>query len=170
MSIDSDDWVVVGRFGRVHGLKGYITVHSFTEPRDNILQYSPWHTAHNQQWHALDLQEVSARNKDILVKIEGYADCDQVAKFTNADIAVRREQLPGLSSGEFYWHQLTGMQVINLQNVVLGTLTEMMATGSNDVMVVDGDRRHLVPYLPEHTVVKVDLLQNRITVDWDADF
>ena len=50
---NSTDWVVVGRFGRAHGIKGFITVHSFTEPRDNILRYTDWHVYINKQWQPL---------------------------------------------------------------------------------------------------------------------
>ena len=48
-----EDWVIVGRFGRPHGIKGFVSVYSFTEPNDNILSYSDWHVFLNSQWQAI---------------------------------------------------------------------------------------------------------------------
>ncbi len=167
---DDSDWVVVGRFGRPHGVKGFVTVLSFTEPRDNILHYTDWHARLNNQWQRLPLQNLEMNNKFILTQVEGYRDRDEVARLTNIEIAVKREQLPVLQQGEYYWHQLQGMNVVSLQGVLLGSVSEMMATGSNDVLVVIGEKRHLIPYLPGRSIIEVDDSQRVITVDWDTDF
>ncbi len=167
---DDSDWVVVGRFGRPHGVKGFVTVLSFTEPRDNILHYTDWHARLNNQWQPLPLQNLEMNNKFILTQVEGYRDRDEVARLTNIEIAVKREQLPVLQQGEYYWHQLQGMNVVSLQGVLLGSVSEMMATGSNDVLVVIGEKRHLIPYLPGRSIIEVDDSQRVITVDWDTDF
>lgn len=164
------DWVVIGRFGRAHGVKGLITVHSFTEPRDNVLRYTDWHMLRNNQWQPVNLLRVDVTDKQILALVEGYSDREQVAVLTNLDIAVSSEQLPELPSGDYYWHQLIGLQVMNQQGVLFGTVTDMMPTGSNDVMVVEGEKRYLIPYIPGRYVVNVDLEKHVILVDWDADF
>ncbi|KTC66834.1 16S rRNA-processing protein RimM [Legionella birminghamensis] len=167
---DAADWIIVGRFGRVHGIKGLITVHSFTEPRNNILDYADWHMSINKQWQPVELSQVELSDKHILVKVKGYDEREKAASLTNIDIAIHSRQLPVLDPGEFYWHQLVGLKVINQSNELLGTVTEVIATGSNDVLIVKGERRYLIPYLPGQYVVKVDLSQQTILVDWDADF
>ncbi|MDX1838514.1 ribosome maturation factor RimM [Legionella taurinensis] len=164
------DWVVIGRFGRAHGVKGLITVHSFTEPRDNVLRYTDWHIQRNNQWQPVNLLRVDVTDKQILALVEGCSDREQAASLTNLDIAVSSEQLPELPSGDYYWHQLMGLQVMNQQGVNFGTVTDMMPTGSNDVMVIHGENRHLIPYIPGRYVVAVDLEKHVILVDWDADF
>ena len=164
------DWLVIGRFGRSHGIKGLITVISFTEPRDNILNYTNWHIAVNNTWQPLNVLQTSVTNKSILAQIEGYNQPEQVAHLTNVEIAVKREQLDELLPDEYYWHDLIGMHVVNTQGATLGDVTEIMATGSNDVLVVEGERRHLVPYLPDDVIVTINASQRIITVDWDADF
>ncbi|MFC3908673.1 ribosome maturation factor RimM [Legionella dresdenensis] len=166
----SEDWVVIGRFGKVHGIKGFVTVHSFTEPRDNILRYSEWYAFINKQWQVLNLQRVDVTDKHILALIEGFDEREEATKLTNVEIAVPREHLPELEPGEYYWHQLIGLRVCNLQNEELGEVVDMLATGSNDVLVVEGKKRHLIPYLPDQVVTNVDIDNRLITVDWDADF
>lgn len=168
--MDDADWVVVGRFGRAHGIKGFITVHSFTEPRDNILQYKDWHVRIANQWQPLKIVHLESTGKSILAHIEGYHEREQVTRLTNVDIAVRRNQLPPLKPGEYYWHELVGMQVINQQGQPFGTVIEILPTGAHDVLVVEGEKRHLIPYLPGQFVMNVDPSQQIITVDWDLDF
>ena len=169
--INETDWVVIGRFGRPHGIKGLITVVSFTEPRENILGYSNWHLiGRNNQWQPLTLLHKEINNKFILTQVEGYSDREQVASLTNREIAVARTQLQSLGPNEYYWHQLIGMDVVNKTGDVLGVVTDIMATGSNDVLVVTGARRRLIPYLPNDVVMNVDDSQRIITVDWDMDF
>lgn len=170
MVTKDSDWVVVGRFGKVHGIKGFITVHSFTEPQDNILNYNDWHAFINQQWQALTITSIEVTNKHILVQVKGFDEREQVAALTNTELGIRREQLPELNAGEFYWHQLIGLRVVTQQGVELGTVSDMLATGSNDVLVVQGDKRHLVPYLPGQYVLNVDQDKGLIEVDWDPDF
>lgn len=167
---NQSNWVVVGRFGRPHGIKGFVTVHSFTEPRDNILRYTDWHVFLNNAWHPLKLLAVEAQNKAIIALIEGYPDRELVTRLTNAEIAVDRKQLVALKPGEYYWHQLVGMKVINQKGETFGHVTEILPTGANDVLVVQGERKHLIPYLPDQFILNIDPDQQIITVDWDLDF
>ena len=169
-NVNTSDLIIIGRFGRPHGIKGLVTVISFAEPRENILRYMPWYISTNQEWQPIKLLHVEVNNKSILAQVDGYHEREQVARLTNIDIAVAREQLPELQPGEYYWHQLMGMSVINQQGLVLGTVTEIMPTGANDVLVVVGDKRYLIPYLIGSFIIQVDANQRQITVDWDADF
>lgn len=163
-------WLVIGRFGRPHGIKGFITVVSFTEPRENILNYTHWHIGSKEQWHPLNVLQTKVNNKLILAQIEGYTEREQVARLTNVEIAVKRDQLQPLKSDEYYWHELVGMNVVTQQGIALGSVSEIMATGSNDVLVVLGERRHLIPYLPDDVILEINPSQRLIIVDWDADF
>ncbi len=169
-SDNNTDWVVVGQFGRPHGIKGFITVVSFTEPRENIIDYAHWHIGINNQWQPLNILQTTVNNKDILVQVEGYAEREQVAQLTNFEIAVKREQLKKLKPDEYYWHELIGMAVVTKQGEALGHVTELMATGSNDVLIVKGENRYLIPFLADDVILDIDSSQRLITVDWDVDF
>ncbi|KTD63382.1 ribosome maturation factor RimM [Legionella shakespearei] len=164
------NWVVIGKFGRPHGIKGFVTVHSFTEPRDNILGYTDWHAFLNNQWQPVKLLHVEVHNKTIVAQIEGYPERELAAHLTNVEIAVQKSQLASLEPGEYYWHQLVGMDVINQKGQSFGKVMEIMPTGSNDVLVVQGEKRHLIPYLPGQFIINIDDSQHVITVDWDVDF
>ena len=99
--------------------------------------------------------------------------------YQGTEIAIRKEQLQELEAGDYYWHQLEGLQVIaggEQDPVLLGAVSHMMATGGNDVMVVrpcEGsidERERLLPYLPEQVIKQVDLAAGKVLVDWDPEF
>lgn len=165
-----EDWIIVGRFGRPHGVKGLVTVNSFTEPRDNILSYSDWFACINNCWQPIKVLSAQIHNKTIVAQIEGFPERELVAQLTNIEIAIHKDQLAPLAPGEYYWHQLVGMKVINQQGLSFGEVVEVMPTGSNDVLVVKGEKRHLIPYLPGQFVTHIDSTTRTITVDWDMDF
>ncbi|WP_454782985.1 ribosome maturation factor RimM [Legionella sp. WA2022007384] len=167
---NQENWIIIARLGRPHGVKGFVTVHSFTEPRDNVLKYANWHAFINNKWQPIKLLRAEVQNKSIIVQIEGYPERELVAQLTNIEIAVQQEQLEKLEPGEYYWHQLIGMKVINQQGESFGKVIEIIPTGANDVLVVEGNKRHLIPYLPGKFILDVDSTQQLITVDWDMDF
>lgn len=164
------NWVVVGQFGKAHGLKGYIKVHSFTHPKDNLLRYNQWHMNVDQDWRKVELERVQLQDRAILAKIVGVHDRDAAALFTNRQIAVVETALPELAEDEHYWFHLIGLEVVNTQGISLGNVEELMATGSNDVLIVKGSRVHLIPYLLDQVILEVDCKRGVIRVDWDENF
>ncbi|KGP63013.1 16S rRNA processing protein RimM [Legionella norrlandica] len=164
------NWIVIGRFGRPHGIKGFVTVHSFTDPINNILRYTDWHVFLNNKWQPIKLLAIETHNKTIIAQIEGYPERESVASLTNADIAVQESQFAPLAPGEYYWYQLIGMNVINQKGESFGKVVEIMPTGSNDVLIVQGAKRHLIPYLPGQFVIDINESKQVITVEWDVDF
>lgn len=135
-----------------------------------MLHYTDWNVCIKKQWSPLTILSTEVNNKFIMVQVDGYAEREQVACLTNCDIAIKRSQLPTLAPGEYYWHQLVGMQVVTQQGEILGNVTDVMSTGANDVLVVLGERRHLVPYVLNDYVVNIDDSKRLITVNWDPDF
>jgi 16S rRNA processing protein RimM len=168
--LDNKNWVVVGRFGRPHGIKGLVTVHSFTEPRENILNYADWHACINHVWQPINVLHIETHHKALLAQVDGYPSREDVAALTHVDIAVQESELEVLEPGVFYWYQLIGMNVVNTKGEPFGIVTEVLATGSNDVLVVQGDKKHLIPYLLELYIKNIDSVKRIIIADWDMDF
>lgn len=169
--MDTDDkWIIVGRFGRPHGVKGFITVHSFTEPRENILKYPKWRAKINNQWQHLEIAHAEVNHKAILAKVDGYQDRESVSRLTNVEIAVSTDTLPDLDDGEYYWFELIGMKVMNQQGVSFGSVREILSTGAHDVLVVHGEHKHLIPYVYDKFIISINKQEGMITVDWDENF
>lgn len=170
MSNNADDWIVIGRFGRAHGVKGFITVHSFADPAAAIKDYLPWYIRQDNERLPLQISEVRVQDKLILAKIEHIDDRDKVSEYTNVDIEILRSALPKLMSGDYYWHELIGMQVINIADEPLGVVVDLLSTGTHDVLIVDGEKRHLIPYVLDKFITKIDGDKKIIIADWDKDF
>ena len=163
-----DNWVVVGRFGKVHGIKGLILVHSFTMPSENILDYLPWHIKVKKQWCPIKATPCSMRHDDkILVQVENYLTREEVACLTNLDIAVPRDILPELDKNDFYLHDLIGLNVFDEQGKHLGDIEDIMSTGEQDVVVISGKTRILVPFVWDVFVKSVDLDNKSMMIHWD---
>ena len=162
--------VIVGRFGRPHGVKGLVSIHSFTSPIDNLLSYEPWYFKQNNVWQPVTLLKVTKQGPKIVALVKGFETREQANLLTNLDIAVNKSVLPTLKDDEYYWHDLVGMTVVDAANTPLGEVTEIMETGSNDVLIVKGDERHLIPWLLNETIVSVNREKKQIIVQWDSDF
>lgn len=87
----------------------------------------------------------------------------------NTEIGVRRDQLPATAPDEYYWNDLLGLKVVNLQDEPLGQVDHLIETGANDVLVVKGERERLIPFVLHRVVIRVDLEVGVIQVDWDKD-
>jgi 16S rRNA processing protein RimM len=163
--------VVVGRFGSPYGIKGWIKVISYTDPIENILSYLPWFIVKDRVSSALEKVVGKRHGKALIVKLD-FCDSPEVARtFTNIDIAVDRNQLPALPEEEYYWIDLIGLNVLNQQDEDLGSVERLFETGSNDVLVVTdaNGKKHYIPYTAD-VIVKVDLDEKIMRVDWDASF
>jgi 16S rRNA processing protein RimM len=160
----------VGKVSGVFGVKGWVKVYSFTEPREGIYEYSPWWIYQKGQWREVEVEAGQRNDKLIIVKLKGVDDRDQAQLLTGAKIAVDPQQLEALDDGQYYWRQIEGLRVVTTDGVELGKVDHLLETGANDVMVVKGDRERLIPFTQGHAVQKVDLAAGVITVDWDPEF
>lgn len=171
-STEGDErFVTLGRVSGLYGVRGWVKVHSDTDPRDNIVRYSPWYIDRGKGWEACELEGGRAHGKTVVVKLAGCDDRDAAAEWVGGTIAVRRDQLDErLEEGEYYWTDLEGLEVVTTEGVALGRIDHLFETGANDVMVVEGERRRLIPYLWEQVVKEVSLDDRRMVVDWDPEF
>lgn len=171
-SAEGDEhFVTLGRVSGLYGVRGWVRIHSDTDPRDNIVRYSPWYIDRGRGWEAVKLDDGRAHGKSVVAKLQGCEDRDAATAWIGGIIAVRRDQLGSrLDEGEFYWTDLEGLEVVTTEGVELGRIDHLFETGANDVMVVKGDRQRLIPYLWEQVVKEVDLDNRRMVVDWDPEF
>lgn len=160
--------VALGYISAVHGIKGWVKIHSWTRPLEAILGYQPWLLGDDQR----QVKIVGGRKqgKGVVALLPGYEDRDQAAALVGQQIFVRREQLPATDADEYYWADLEGLEVRTTKGEALGRVEKMMETGANDVLVIRGDREHLVPFIQGQYVTRVDLESGLIEVDWDPEF
>jgi 16S rRNA processing protein RimM len=166
MSIDTE-YVVVGKIGAPYGVKGWLKVTSFTASIPDILNFDPWYLDEKQGWKLVAIDDGRQHGKGVVVKFTGFDTPEQARLLTGRQIAIQRSQLPRLESQEFYWSDLEGLTVINQNNETLGKVIYLMETGSNDVLVIKGEKEMAIPYLPD-VIISVDLAEKIIRVKWDS--
>lgn len=168
---------VVGKLGSTYGIRGWLRIYSSTEYAESIFDYQPWFLKIKGQWQPTELESWKHHNHELIAKLKNVNDRETAQSLANVEIGVDLSVFPQLEEGDYYWHDLIGCNVVNLEGYVMGTVTEMMETGSNDVLVVRanskdafGKQERLIPFLYEQVVKRVDLTTKIIEVDWDAGF
>lgn len=164
--------LIVGKLNGASGIKGWVKVYSYTDPKENILNYSPWYLKLDGQWQQVSILNGREQGKTVVAQLEGCNDRNTAESYRGVEIAIEESQLPQLEEGEYYWRDLIGLTVVNMAGEELGTVKKMMETGANDVLVVKTASKEelLIPYVPEYSVMKVDLESKQITVDWELDY
>lgn len=161
--------IIMGKFGSVYGIHGWIRVNSYTDPPTNLFNYDLWQVAHQGQWQTITIQQVKQHGAQYIVKLPDCDNRELAQRYTNDLIAINRDQLPELEAETYYWTDLIGLQVINTTGYDLGQVKEVINTGANDIFIVENDKRRLIPHT-EDVVKSINLKDNILTVDWDPNF
>ncbi len=165
-----DPELTLGYVSGVHGLKGWVKVFSYTDPRAAILDYQPWRLgAPGEDSEPVHIERGQPHGKTIIASLPGVTTPEAARALVGREIRIRRSALPESEPGSWYWMDLVGLEVLNQDGVRLGTVKQMIETGANDVMVLAGERERLVPFVQEQVVRSVDLAAGQILVDWHPD-
>ena len=163
-------YISVGKISGVFGVKGWVKVFSFTDPRENILTYSPWLLKKGDESKTVAVIDGQLQGKTIVAQLDGVNDRDQAASLMGWDIFIRQDQLPKTGKNEYYWSELIGLKVETIDGIQLGVVDSLLETGANDVIIVQGERERVIPFLQGQTIMKIDLDAGIIIVDWDPEF
>ncbi len=162
------DFIIVGQIGAAFGVKGWLHVKSFAQPAENLLRYKPWYVRGKK----IEVNEIKPHGDAFIVSLVGVNDREAAQEWKGREISVSRSILPKAEDGEFYWHDLIGLEVISPHGSVLGRVDSLMETGSNDVLVVkagnDSNRELLIPFIKD-AIGKIDLESGVLIADWPVD-
>ncbi len=162
--------IVIGKFAKPHGVKGWVSVYSFTEPKENLFNYSPLFVKRkNHLIETLSLEAFRPHGNHFVVKLGTNHTRDDASLYTNGEIIVNAAQLPPLKEDEYYWKDLEGLAVFNKEGAKLGVVDHLLETGANDVLVIKGTKTHHIPYHP-HYIQSIDIKNKKMIVDWDPKF
>ncbi|HJP52148.1 MAG: ribosome maturation factor RimM [Pseudomonadales bacterium] len=167
--------LLVGKINGVYGVKGWVKVYSYTEPSEQILNYLPWYLKKGAKQHSVKVVEGKKQGKGLVALTDGIEDRTQAEELIGSEIWVDKDQLPNLEKGDYYWHQLEGLEVFNEAGEFLGEVSHLFETGANDVLVVKAseksidDMERLIPYVEKEIVLEIDLEERRILVAWGSD-
>ncbi|WP_083627623.1 ribosome maturation factor RimM [Salinicola sp. MH3R3-1] len=168
--------VVLGRLTSPHGVKGWLKVYSYSSPAEGIFDYPTWVLSMHGERQTRRLLDARPQGKGLVVRLEGIDTRELAEQWAGAEVLMEKTALPELDSGEYYWHQLEGLEVSTRDGVKLGRVDHLFETGANDVLVIKpsegslDDRERLLPFLPDDVIVQVDLGAQSMIVEWDPSF
>ena len=170
--------LTAGKITGCYGIRGWVKVHSYTDPGENLFDFGRWMLKRRGSLETIEFDQWKRHGKGMVAHIVGVDDRTLAESFKGLKIVVEAEGLPSLEDGDYYWHQLQGLQVwgrepeSDADRVLLGTVGYLIETGANDVLVVKAggasidDRERLIPYLVGDVVTRVSLEEGIMEVDW----
>ncbi|MEW4353663.1 ribosome maturation factor RimM [Streptococcus pneumoniae] len=158
----------VGKIVNTQGLQGemrVLSVTDFTEERFKKGNHLVLFDKKDQFVMNVEIaSHRKAKNFDI-IKFKGMYHINDIEKYRDFTLKVAEEDLSDLDEGEFYYHEIIGLEVYE-GDEFLGTIKEILQPGANDVWVVKrkGKRDLLLPYIPP-VVLDVDVTEGRVQVE-----
>jgi 16S rRNA processing protein RimM len=162
--------VTLGRISGVFGVKGWVKVQSYTEPRENIVGFDVWTVRRRGMDTTMEVEEGRSHGGGVVAKLRGVDDREAARELIGAEIAVERTSLPECAAGEYYWTDLEGLEVVTPSGERLGIVDHLVTTPGHDVLVLAGRPQRMIPFVPGEVIRKVDLDAGLIVAEWSADF
>lgn len=171
----------MARFGAPHGVRGFMRLHLFAHQPDFFLKSHSWWcqtasaaaAADAASWREMTVEQCIEHNKQWLVRLADVQTREDAAVWCNGAAAIAYDKLPPAGEEHFYWCDLIGLRVENLQGETLGEVTDMMDIGVHDVLCVrTADAAELlIPFVSRH-IAAVQLAEQErvIRVDWQRDW
>ncbi|XBC38451.1 MAG: ribosome maturation factor RimM [Buchnera aphidicola (Floraphis choui)] len=165
----------MAKFGKPHGILGWIRVFSFTEEKQNIFKYYPWYIQKEKFKIIINVKNWKDKNKYFLVKIKNINNRSIAEKLTNYHVIINQSTLPKLQNDNYYWKDVIGCNVFNIKNKELGIVTDLMQTFSNDILVVNKTFKNnikkkqniLIPFIEKKIIKTINISNKTIIVDWN---
>ena len=150
----SDNTIVIGKIISTHGIDGWLAIESYSYPRENINSYNT-HLIVDEQHLPITIKELKIMPKKIIIKLEGYDHISDSEKILGEKIYIKISDLKTLEDGEYYWHDLEGLDMYTTREHYLGKVDFIFNNGSNDVMAIKNDNDHIYFALIKKNIVVI---------------
>ncbi|MEO7495035.1 MAG: ribosome maturation factor RimM [Massilia sp.] len=171
-----DDLTQVGYVSGAFGVTGSLRVTPFSTDADALLNVKTW-WLDKPAPRAVSVRTAKMHGGDVVAQIVGVVGRDASEALKGAAVSIPRSQFPQLPADEYYWSDLIGLDVVNLQGEALGQVTDMLHNGAQSILRInqladaasEKAPERLIPFVDQF-VITVDLAARKITVDWGLDY
>jgi 16S rRNA processing protein RimM len=156
-------FLVVGKLRHSHGLHGEILMEVITDFPERIRQGKTLYIGESHQ--PLRVASRRTHGGGLLLAFDGFESSEEVSQLRNQWVYVPASDRPPLSEGEYYHHQIIGLQVISEDGLELGKITSILETGANDVYLVrsDSGKEVLLPAI-QSVILNIDPVKGQMFV------
>ncbi len=170
------DLTQVGYISGAFGITGSIRVTPFSTDADALLTVKTW-WLDKPSLQSVKVRTAKMHGGEVVAQIVGMLGRDAAEALKGAAVSIPRSAFPQLPEDEYYWSDLIGLDVVNLQGEALGRVADMMHNGAQSILRItpvpagedDKVPERLIPFV-DHFVKTVDLAGKTITVDWGLDY
>ncbi len=175
------DAIEVGRINDAWGIKGWFKVLPYSADPEALFSSKRWFLMPTEKGAKtfsgvarLAIKEAKVHSDGVVASAHEVDDRNAAEALRGARIFIARSSFPTAETNEYYWVDLIGLSVVNREAVMLGTVKELLATGAQTVLVMDGEQdgkavERMIPFVSVY-VDEVDLKGGRILVDWQPDY
>jgi 16S rRNA processing protein RimM len=167
--VEKKEFFLAGKIVGAHGVKGSIRIYSYAESlsvyeRGSFILVADG-TGVEKNYK---IKWVKAHGRGALLAFEGIENRNLAENLVGSELFIKKDRLPELEAGDFYWFDIIGLAVFTTDNQFIGNVESIIRTGSNDVYVVrdaqkDRADETLIPAL-ESVVLAIDLTRKRMVV------
>lgn len=152
-----------------YGVKGWVRVQPHSVQADALRACRRWWLLGDVS-RLVEVAAVRRHGGALVAKLQDCETPEQADRLRGVSVGVSRQEFPPAGEGEVYWVDLIGVRVVNRSGTDLGTVSDVLSSGAQQLLQVrQGERVLLVPMVRRH-VDEVDLAQRLVRVDWEADW
>ncbi len=157
------EFLLIGKLRKPHGLRGEISMEVWTEFPERLRSGRTVYVG--SDYGPIKVRSVRSHDRFLLITFQGIDTLELAGTMRNKWVYVCADQVPPLSEGEYYHHQIVGLQVISDEGQLLGLVADILETGTNDVLVIHPGKGQdiLLPYIDE-VILEIDLKGGLIKV------
>ena len=158
--------ILIAKIQAHQGLNGWLKIYSYSESKSKFSNYKHFFVRKNETYVHLDVEDILV-NKSIKVKFKNFSVREDSNEYIGKNLYIDREQLDILDSDQYYWNDLIGLNVHIDDDKIIGVISDIIETGSNDVLVVKGNKGEeiLIPYILGDSVKKIIIDEKKIIID-----
>ena len=175
------DAIEVGRIADAWGIKGWFKVLPYSAAPEALFSSKRWFLLPAEKGPQtftgtakLSIKQAKEHADTIVACAHDVDDRNAAEALRGARIFIARSSFPTAAEDEYYWVDLIGLEVVNREGVLMGTVRDLLSTGPQTVLVLDFEQdgkvqERMIPFVSAY-VDSVDLSARRIVVDWHADY
>jgi len=148
--MDTHSFIVIGKIVNTHGVKGWVSIQSYSYPEENIKNYKTFLYLDNLV-KEIEIIDYKIMPKKLIINIKNYENISQSEMIVGKEIFISKFDMPILENNEHYWRDLVGLDVITSKNQYLGKVDFIFNNGANDVIALqDNDNHNYVALVKEY--------------------
>jgi 16S rRNA processing protein RimM len=155
------EFLIVGYILAPWGLRGEVKVEVATDFPERL---APQKLVYLNA-RPLEIESCRPHKQHLVVKLATIDSVEDAEKLRGQDLTIPRSELYPLPEGQYYTFQLIGLKVVTTEGKLLGRITEIMTTGSNDVYIVEGKRSEILIPAIEDVVKSIDLEKGKMVIE-----